>query len=170
MFFFDAVSDKHLTTNMVDQTEATCLLAGVVAVGAIYVAQQSRHRMPYYASPSQCSARAANVEASARAANVVEAGTDFLDAGFAADHLSENFHEEMAKNAPLVNGGANSSATKAALAQVQPLLPLEPTLSNEIGSVVLSAGRTPSEAPRPTVTGGLMFYATEAYAQAQALS
>jgi hypothetical protein len=59
---------------MFDQTETACVLAGIAAVGALYVVQsQNRSFSNYRPQPTECSARVGSIEStgiSARAASL----------------------------------------------------------------------------------------------------
>lgn len=146
---------------MLDRTETICIASGVVAVGCILNSHR-RNRRALASPPTACaSARVADTALSSRAASVAPAN-DFLPGLFDAP-VSEGFDAAMA--APVLpNGGPQSDATRRNRAAVTPQLQLEPTLSSELGSTPLVAGRAPTAAPTPPVSGGCMFYQSEAYA------
>jgi hypothetical protein len=141
---------------MFDTTECTCVVAGLAAVGAIYMSH-GRSRM--YNPPSACSARQAVVSARAADAEEVEAEPSWSDA------FTSTYEGELAPPV-LPGGGASSAKVKAARKAVQAQLPLDPKFSKTLGATALVAGRSASETlPKPVVTGGCRMNMSEAYAQ-----
>jgi hypothetical protein len=158
---------------MFDQTETACVLAGIAAVGAIFVVQsQNRSFSKYSTPPSECSARVGSLESSgisARAASVEEVSDSTL---FSDNNMWNNMSEEgedsMSKNASrFPGGGRNTEATKKNMEMVKPVLSLETTGAKTVGTRPLIAGRCgqeTTEAKMPEVTGECMFFMSDAYA------
>lgn len=165
----------NLQTTMLDQTESVCILAGVAAVGAIYLTHSHNKFMSKNASfPTECSARAsthASPEAvSARAAVVEDDATvlSVLENSELWNNMSQEDEQTMkASSISLPNGGPNTEATKKARREVQSTLNLETTGARTIGTRPLVAGRCGSETGNPSppkVTGECMFFMSDAYA------
>lgn len=151
---------------MFDQTETACMMAGIAAVGAIYVAKTHRPFVGPIPHATECSARAATV-VSARPASVEDgSGTLFSDGRWS--NMTSEGEESMTRNASrLPNNGKNTQETRNNLRKVQPHMSLDTTGAKTIGIKSLIPGRCASEeaaSKPPMVTGGCTFYMSDAYA------
>lgn len=166
---------------MFDLNETACVLAGVAAVGVVYLSQTSDMMSPRYraSTATECSARLASTESpfgvSARAASVEKeplASTmeekNILFQGEMWNNMSTEGMQAMSQNAGrFPGGGRNSETTKKNLESVKPVLSLETTGAKTVGMKTLICGRCGNEAidaKKPDVTGGCMFFMSDAYA------
>ena len=126
-FFFVTKSVNNTTLSMLDQTETACVLAGVAAIGAIYVAHCQRQPFPIKGSPTECSARVGSLDTSGISARAATVATPEE-----MDHLWTNMspeaEESMGKTAirPPV-AAAIPRQRRGTWSRVGPLLSIETT-------------------------------------------
>lgn len=164
---------------MLDQTESACVIAGIAAMGAIYLAHShSRVFSRHGVNPTECSARASTFSPglpepiSARAATLTtteEPVVSALEDSELWNNMSVEDEQAMkSSSVSLPNGGPNTEATKKARREVQPTLNLETTGAKTVGTRPLIAGRSGEETSTmkkpPKVTGECMFFMSDAYA------
>lgn len=153
---------------MLDQTETACVLAGMAAIGAIYMSQ---NHSPFASEATQCSTGSliSNRGVSARAASVaVDVVPEPSDTDIWQDNFpqpSEDFEQHFPKHRR-PGGGAHTMATKEARQAVKTQLNLETKNTKTTGMSVLIPGRSVTDsAELPKVTGGCMFNMSTAYEQ-----
>ena len=140
-----------IATNMLDQTETVCVLAGLTAIGAIYLS----HKQPSTCSSASCSAGAAPLSrgeegVSARAANVGTADTsDALpqDPGLFTSTMSPA--DDLTVSRPNARAAQLAQAAMRASVHVN----LEPNMGKSVTGVApLVAGRCPTDFNRPPIS------------------
>lgn len=140
-------------------TDTLCMLAGGVALGAILC---TRSRPPVSYGPSECSARKSEVvePVSARAAPTEEPS----DPSFWPEaELSENFEEQMRTVTKRDNH--TSDKVKQAKRDLTPKIAEMELSRNKANGIVIPRIGEYTQPPETKVTGGCMFYMSDAYSQ-----
>ena len=158
---------------MFDSTETACVLAGIAAAGAIYVAHsKSQEFVQMY--PTECSARIGTVTDSFQGLSARAASTEEVTNGGGAFDglfgLSAEGEESMQKSGAQTKTKMTPTQISHAMKNVIPQMALETTYSNLLGIKPLVAGRAGGDQQQKikTTTNDSFLYDSEARANAAA--
>lgn len=161
-----------------DTTDTACMIAGATALGVIVFSacqknNKGQHMLFEERAPTACSARVAYGEPISARAAAVEAPKDAtakttnpLDDLFSREQLSEGFDEQF--QGSIQRSRQTDEKVKKAKNEVRAQNVELHNNAKSLGAEVLVPGRCAerSKRPQPKVTGGCMFFQTDAYASA----